>query len=260
MTSDTARNNGFWKKQFSSTVTTRQLVFDMLFGVVGPLLCIIFDPFVFRSGAFSRGPLADYRVFAYLGIILGILTLTIWLFCGSRIDNTWSGFFAGILLFGALFAGAGGIVLLPFSLLGLLLYGIGALGLIPFVTGFVFLRNGFRALRFKGHMQYPDERLFWGFVVFGFVMIFSIPAFAQWQTSRVEQQGIQLVLNGNDVALKQGVQILKTAFWCDNSCYDKLVEAYMRENDETRRSILARAYQEITGQDIRTILQEMSND
>ena len=39
-----------------------------------------------------------------------------------------------------------GIYLIPFSLLGILFVGVGLLGFTPLLSGFVFLRNSFRAL------------------------------------------------------------------------------------------------------------------
>jgi hypothetical protein len=256
-----ARGSNFWKRQFSPDVTKNQFVFDILFGVFAPLLCIIYDPFVFRySPLITTSHLVEYRVFAYIGIILGTITLTSWLTFGSRIGYRWIGFFAGILLFGALFASAGGLLLLPFSVFGLLLYGIGLLGFIPFVTGFVFLRNGLRALSYKEQMQsFSERRLFWVSIVLGLSMIIAIPIVAQWQTSQIVSQGVQLILSGNDTASEKGVQSLKSAFWCDNACYKKIVDAYLKEKDETRRTVLAKAYQEITGHSIESVIKEMLN-
>lgn len=57
----------FWAHQFPPEATSSQLAFDVLFGVVGPVLCFIFDPIVFRSGGVWGKPLlADYQLVAYL--------------------------------------------------------------------------------------------------------------------------------------------------------------------------------------------------
>jgi len=257
----TEKNTNFWKRQFSPDVTTKQFIFDIVFGIFAPLLCLIFDPFVFRYNSFLGSPLVEYRVFAYLGIILGTITLTCWLTFNHHIGLKWKGFFAGILLFGAIFASIGGIVLLPFSLLGLLAYGIGLLGFIPFITGFVFLRNGVRAIRYQKQVSSSTEKTqYWTTLILGLSMIIAIPSYSQWQTSQIVLQGIQSILSGNIADSEKGVQSLKGAFWCDNACYEKLVDAYMKEKDESRRTILAKAYQEITGRNIESVIQEMFID
>src|SRR6059036_1217018 len=39
----------FWKRQFLGPATTPQIIFDVVFGIVGPVLCFVFDPVVFRG-------------------------------------------------------------------------------------------------------------------------------------------------------------------------------------------------------------------
>ena len=34
---------GFWQRQFLGPPTAQQIAFDVVFGVVGPVLCFIFD-------------------------------------------------------------------------------------------------------------------------------------------------------------------------------------------------------------------------
>ena len=41
---------GFWRRQFAPSLTRPQVVFDITFGVIGPILCFGFDPLVFRGG------------------------------------------------------------------------------------------------------------------------------------------------------------------------------------------------------------------
>jgi len=52
--------NGFWKRQFSAEPTRAQNIFDVIFGEIGPVLCLIFDPFVFtywQQGKYVFGQL-----------------------------------------------------------------------------------------------------------------------------------------------------------------------------------------------------------
>jgi len=248
---------GFWQRQFSPNATSPQLYFDIGLGIILPLLCIIIDPFVFRYNSLATSPLSKYRIFAYLAIALGIITLSCWLAFNARVGAKWHGFFAGILLFGAVFAFAGGLVLLPFSLLGLLLAGIGLFGFTPFLTGFVYLRNGFRALKHKEQLQtVRDARFFIGLMILGLALIVTLPVAAQWQTSQITNQGLQLILHGTSNSAEQGVQILRSAFWCDETCYIEIVEKYIQENDETRRKVLAKAFQQLTGIDIKIYIRD----
>src|SRR5262252_8021612 len=91
------REPGFWKRQFAAEATRSQIVFDVLYGIVGPALCFVFDPIVFRSG-FGEAPLLpDYQNFAYLFSAVQILLLSFWLLSGpgSQIRNQLMG---GVLL------------------------------------------------------------------------------------------------------------------------------------------------------------------
>ena len=131
----------FWQRQFTAKTTLRQIIFDVVAGILLPILCLVFDPIVFRGS----GLLAECRALAYIAIGFGVLTLTLWLALGAQIKQ-WVSIIAGILLFGALFAFAIGVILLPLSLLELRVV-VGVFGFAPFFTSFVFLRNWFRAFR-----------------------------------------------------------------------------------------------------------------
>ncbi len=248
----------FWQRQFAQNFTPAQTIFDSLIGIVGPIACLIFDPFVFTGSRYGLlpGPLVQYRVFAYLGIGAGSLILTIWLVFGAHL-NTGHGFFASVLLFGALVAFGIGLVLLPFSLFGLLVV-IGILGFTPFLTAFVYLRNGLRALRrMRPSHSTHEKAAFASSVILGLTIVAVVPAIAQWQTSRIVSESVQFILTGDSPAVEQGVQRLKTAFWCNSACYDDIVTAYRYERDRTRQAILAKAYRELTGQDIQMAIQYM---
>lgn len=42
-------STGFWHRQFAATVTRPQIIFDDTFGVIGPILCFVFDPIVVNA-------------------------------------------------------------------------------------------------------------------------------------------------------------------------------------------------------------------
>jgi len=250
--------NGFWKRQFSSEPSRAQNSFDVLIGEIAPVLCLIFDPFVFTGnrGSLLGSFLAPYRIFAYLAIGLGLLALTIWLTFGFRFKAGWSKFTAGVLISGAFFSGILGIILIPFSLLGLFMAGIGIFGFIPFVTGFVYLRNGMRAFRNHGENQ---KWLALSIFISGVLFTLAVPTLIQWQTSRVVTQGNQLISSGDPKMVEQGVVFLKGAFWCNDSCYDGVIDAYLSpQTSETQRIVLADSYSEITGKGIDNIIQQIT--
>ena len=64
---------------------------------------------------------------------VGIATLVLCLSLGSRLGSWGCGIASGVLLACSLFAGGLGLVLLPFSLIGLFAL-IGVLGFVPFLT------------------------------------------------------------------------------------------------------------------------------
>src|SRR5690349_8406254 len=105
--------SSFWERQFVGQPTLGQIVFDAAFGIVLPVVCLWFDPIVFRSSL--GGPLVGrYTVVAGGAIGLGLLSLAAWM-----VVRRPPAFLAGLLTGGALFASLLGIFLLPFSIIGL---------------------------------------------------------------------------------------------------------------------------------------------
>lgn len=176
-----------------------------------------------------------------------MITLALWLILGRR-TGLYSGIVAGVLLTAALFALAIGIVLFPFSLLGLL-YVIGVVGFAPFVVAFVLLRNGVMALRCA------RERISTAAIVAsalaGLILVAGFPAALNYGTYRIVSRSVQAIIHGDDGAAAQATQRLKRAFWCSAMCYDDIAWAYHQEQDEARRERLEQAYEEITGNDLK---------
>ena len=97
--------------------------------------------------------------------------------------------------------------------------------------------------------------------ILGILITLSIPAAAQWQTSRVVSQGNLLILTGDPQKAEQGVTILKGAVWCNNSCYDGIIDAYLSpQTSKPDRIVLANAYFEITGENIKNIIESIFQD
>jgi hypothetical protein len=135
---DVSKPSSFWARQFTGEPTENQLFVDVVAGIVLPLFCLLGDPIVFRA-SFERPLLAGYRTVGLVAIGSGMLSLIAWL-CVRRP----AALFFGLLGGGFVFASLLGLVLLPTSFIGLII-GIGVLGFTPFLTAFVFFRNGWRA-------------------------------------------------------------------------------------------------------------------
>jgi hypothetical protein len=220
----------------------------VLFGVVAPILALIFDPIVFRSSFGSSFPatLPHLRVFAYIAIPIGVLTLALWLWKRFRL-GAWSGFVAGVLFAGALFAFLLGLVLLPVTLIGLF-FIIGIFGLIPFATCTTFLRNAFEALNQAGkHLNLTGIV---GSFLLGIIISAGIPALIQIGTSAYVNNAVEQIIDGDMPTAEAAFEQLKGVFWCELDCYTQLESAHFREADGTRRAYLEKVYFELTGYDI----------
>lgn len=97
----------------------------ILLGVVLPLACFVFDPYVFRTSSPWRteGVFENYRPFFYAYFAIGSVAFLWW-----RPAGPW---LRGIHRACACAAVMLGVMLLPLSLLGALLFGLGLLGLSP---------------------------------------------------------------------------------------------------------------------------------
>jgi hypothetical protein len=141
-----AKRPGFLKRQFSELPTRSQKKFDWAYGVVLPIICIAADPIVFRSsiGLTVNNEFAKYKVFCYALSSVSILAMTAWLLWGNKLGEL-RPYLGGLFLAAAGISTTVGIFLFPISLLASVV-GIGLLGFTPLFSGFVFLRNSFRAL------------------------------------------------------------------------------------------------------------------
>lgn len=131
---------GFWKRQFTGEPTARQTVYDVVFGILMPVICLVADPIVFAG---TNRLLNHYRWLAYSTIGGEMLILALWLLLRRRLGSA-SLFFAGPLLAGGVLALAIHAYMLPWTLIGML-FLVGILGFTPMMTGIAYLRNGFRA-------------------------------------------------------------------------------------------------------------------
>lgn len=137
--------DSFLGRQFYLEPTVRQQKFDWTFGVGMPLVCVAADPIVFNSFV---GPedaiLGQYKVFAYLLSSVSIMSMAAWLLWGQKLGEL-RPYLGGLFLAGSVILLSVGVILFPFSLIGMFLL-IGFLGFTPLFSSFVFFRNGVRAV------------------------------------------------------------------------------------------------------------------
>jgi hypothetical protein len=158
----------FLERQFHAPSSHWQKAFDSCFGVLSPVLCLVFDPCFFRGSAGGSGLFSERRVYAYTEIFVGVLAMSYIIFAGRA-----SSFIRGVLFGTGAFAVLLGLVLTPFSVASIAMrFWLGVFGLILFAPGFVLFRN---AIRHDSHL--PNcAPLHKGIAVLTAVSVFVLPA------------------------------------------------------------------------------------
>jgi hypothetical protein len=236
--------HSFWKRQFAENSTEPQAVFDIAFGLIAPILCFYFDPIVFKGGIMGQPILQTFQLFAYGVTALEVSLFAVAMLFGSRL-GTWSRLIGGALISGAVFSAVIGLAILPYSLMGLII-AIGALGFIPFVTAFVYLRVGWRAL---SEDQTPADSWMNALLV-GAILSLGLPALVSFYVSRTTSHSIDAILHGNAQQAELAVTHLRWLPFIPEQNLEPLVQAYLNENDPKRKELLKNSYQALTGQDI----------
>jgi|SRR6267378_1303900 len=78
----------FLQRQFGPEQTRGQLVFDVVLGVIVPVLCFYFDPIVFKVGFGGPPILAPYQLVAYFISAIEVPVLAVWLIFGSDVSTS----------------------------------------------------------------------------------------------------------------------------------------------------------------------------
>jgi hypothetical protein len=241
---------GFWRRQFLATSTTRQLIFDVVFGALMPILCFYLDPGIIRGNLSASilnnnlSILNNNNLFIYSFSALAIVTLLFWLVFGHRMGSAGS-FTGGVLLSAATLSFAIGVIIFPMALLGLVVL-IGALGFIPLLTAFVYLRNAVRAI--ESAVPHFKEPVLAAVLLLGVLTAVGLPVLAQWQIVEIARRSMYEILGQDPVVAEAAVQRIKYIGFVVDA--DPIVRVYRTERDQSRRERLAKAYREITGDDI----------
>jgi len=246
---------GFWKNQFEPNRTSAQDTFDVVFGLVLPIVCLIADPLVFKSAPiFGPAILEEYQLFAYLVCTVEMGFFLVWRTFPTKV-NAFSPLFAGVFLIGACFSMVIGVAMLPMTLIALLLV-IGLLGLLPFFAAFVYLRNAIRAIR--AQRGAPILFRLWLAVMSGLFVIVPL-IFATVYVERSISASVDTMIYGNKAQAEAAANQLKWFGFIPLKQYNRLAAAYGREWDVEKKATLARTYWELTGEDI-DLRQRMLSD
>jgi hypothetical protein len=251
----------FLRRQFSPPTTRSQTVFDVLFGVIAPILCFAFDPIVFKSADFGPPLFADFRGFAYLTSGIEVLLLAVWLLWG-RGRHSPTHLLGGMLAAGAVISGFIGLVLLPFSLMGLFL-GVGIFGFVPFLTALVYLRNARSAFQVtakpasgssspkRNEEAISLSSLKWiGATLVGFILVVGPPASFAFAASIFVSQAMNAVLSADELQANQAIDEIQYLQIFAPPDLNRIVNAYQQTNERSRKDELRRRYLKLTGDDL----------
>jgi hypothetical protein len=231
---------GFWRRQFQPDATKSQKRFDWIFGVVLPVVCFFFDPIVFKT---SGALLGTYKPFAYILSFVSVMAMMAWLIWGAKLK--WlSGALAGLFLVGGTVSLGVGVVLLPYSVFGLII-AIGALGFTPLFTSLVYLRNSLRA--YESARPFLEKRVLVNLYYLSLILSTVIPSVANVQI----KETLDEMLKGDAQTIRSNGRKLKFVAPLVN--FDVLVEHYYFKDNETEKEILAEEYERLTGKDFRKL-------
>lgn len=239
-------STGFWSRQFQIDATHKQRVFDWLFGVIVPVVCFAFDPIVFK-GRFESGLLGAFRPFAYILSFASIMAMMAWLLWGARLK--WlNGFLSGLFGVGGIISFSLGIILLPWSLMGLIIL-IGALGFTPFFSSVIYLRNAVRA--YRAAVPFFERRVL--ISTFLLAALYSVVISA---TINIEiRKELDRMRFGNEAVIREGAAKLKLVRFLVEP--DPLARAYYRlperERTSDRAMALAKGFKELSGANIEDV-------
>jgi hypothetical protein len=136
-----SKEPGFWRRQFTGEPAPLQTMYDVAWGIVMPVVCLVMDPVIFKG---YWAILGYWNRMAYAFIACEIALLAMWLVLRGRLRNG-ALLLSGPLLAGGVFALGIHAIMLPLTLRGMP-FAIGFLGFTPFLTSFVYFRNAWRAL------------------------------------------------------------------------------------------------------------------
>lgn len=175
-----------------------------------------------------------------------MVVLSLWLLAGAGFQF-WNELVGASLCLGAFFCFATGIVLLPFSLIGLA-FGIGVFGFTPFFTGIVYLRNSLRALR----KPRTETSVFTRAVIFlvAALVVIGAPLLLGVGIHQTIEGSIDQIVRGDALEATAATQRIAPLKYFVGIESNRIVAAYIQSSDPARKQLLKKCYHEITGEDI----------
>jgi hypothetical protein len=170
-----------------------------------------------------------------------MIGLSLWL-------STWRfpAFFSGLLAVQAIFAVFLGASLIPYSIVGLAFFGLGLLGLAPFLTGFVLARNASRAFRAARFVDRPNTE-FAAFAL-GALLAVAIPVIAHFGVGQIVRMSVDRVLAPDPEPARDAVSRLSMFPWAPG--LEEIAKAHSLEPDPVRRKRLEAAWLQIKGESL----------
>ena len=163
---------------------------------------------------------------------------------------------------GALFSLVIGVIILPFTLMGLM-FGIGIFGFIPFLTFAVYLRRAKSAFQLPAKPSPGPPGLAqpravtssgagaWiGATIVGCVLVLGPPAGLNFVASMFVSQAMNAVLSVDERKAELAINEIRYLQFLASPQLDKLVLAYEQENEKSRKEQLKQRYLKLTGTDI----------
>jgi len=234
-------------RQVSPTGMRKGAAFEVIAGILLPAFCLAVDPLVFRQShdlPFKTPLLAHYTAFGYMGTLVAMVGLSLWLTFGR-----FPAFFSGLLAVQAIFSVFLGASLIPYSIIGIAFFGLGLLGLVPFLTGFVLARNAARAFRAASFVERPNIE-FAGFAL-GALLAVGLPVLTHFGVSAVVQNSVEKVLAADPIDAKDAVSTLAMLSWAPG--IEEIEKAHALEPDPARRRRLEAAWLEIKGKSLSSV-------
>lgn len=151
------------------------------------------------------------------------------------------------MVLGGIFCLTVGVILLPFSLLGLML-GIGIFGFTPFLTGIVYSRNGYRALR----SPRTNSSLLTSAAtcLLGAFFVISAPLLTGGAIHQAVEISVDDIIHGDSQRASAAAHRIGPLKYFVGTESNQIVTAYIQAPDPARKQLLKNCYQEITGEDI----------
>jgi hypothetical protein len=243
-----AKRRTFWTRQFAPNSTGAQDLFDVTFGLVLPIVCFVVDPIVFKSPAFFGPPLLDgYQFLAHVVSTAEMGFFLVWRTFPARM-KTVSPLFAGVFWAGAFSSALIGIAILPVTLYASV-FLIGLPGFMPFISAFVYLRNGVRAMR--AHVNHSSCLRLAAAVSSVFVVGSLI--FANVYVNKAISASVDTIVSGNVIETRAAANRLKMVPFIPRKQLNRIALAYTNESNPVKQQALQEAYREITGEEVQPV-------